>query len=178
LENLLAAAQKPMENLARKMNESCHLSVIDHDELLVLWQALTPANVRISVQVGARFSPVNTVSGRMLIATMPSDKRLEFLASSRDYQQLSENEQNEMLLKLDEIRFQGVSYSENETIFGVKDYAVLVGNPRVGLAAALAITSMTSARSAKATKEIFFAMNECAATITKNAGMANPTESI
>ena len=170
VDRLLAAAQLPMEDLALKVGESCHLSVIDGSDLLVLWQALSPGKVRITVQVGGRFSPISTVSGRILLANLPADKCAACLKASGEFQKMSSTERQDIRAQLDDIRLKGTSYAESETIFGVKDYAVLVGNPRVGLVAALAISSLTSVRSAIAKKEIFTALQECATLITHNAG--------
>ncbi len=172
LDKLLSSAQPLMEGLATSLNESCHLSVMDGFELLVICQALTPGKVRISVQVGGRFSPVNTVSGRILLANMPPDRCLACLNTAPEFQRMTDDEKQALKTQLENIRNEGVSYAESETIFGVNDYAVLVGNPQVGMAAALAISSLTSLKSTKAKKELFSSLQVCAATITQNAGIA------
>ena len=171
LDKLLSSAQPLMESLAASVNESCHLSVMDGSDLLVVCQALTPGKVRISVQVGGRFSPVHTVSGRILLANMASERCKVCLNASPEFQRMTDDEKQAFNAQLENIRNEGVSYAESETIFGVKDYAVLVGNPRVGMAAALAISSLTSLKSAKAKKELFVSLQACASAITQNAGI-------
>ncbi|MCI0423658.1 MAG: IclR family transcriptional regulator [Acidobacteria bacterium] len=171
VEQLLSAAAKPMRDVTEAIRESCHLSVLSRGKLLVLAQEESPDKVRLSVEVGARFSPIHTVSGRMLLAQLESTELTEFLAVDSDYQDLSKTLQKEFLTDLKEIREQGVSTALNETLVGVKDVAVLVGNPRIGIMAALAATAWMGPAKKVSIQKIKNALQECADGITRNIGL-------
>ena len=130
LESLLNAATIPMEQLAQTLRESCHLSVLRRGQLVVMKQALSPEKICLSVEVGGRFSAVNTASGRLLLAHLAPEELDAFLEIDPDYQPLSQPEQDAFLARLAEIRVKGYSDAESETHVGISDHAVLVGNPK------------------------------------------------
>ncbi|EQD78005.1 transcriptional regulator, IclR family protein, partial [mine drainage metagenome] len=73
-EVLLKAAQPLMRGLAEDLRESCHLSVLHRERVLVLAQEESPKPFRLSVEVGSQHSPLHTTSGRVLLANMtPAD---------------------------------------------------------------------------------------------------------
>ncbi|MEW5974382.1 MAG: IclR family transcriptional regulator [Acidobacteriota bacterium] len=171
VEELLSAATKPMRALAETIRESCHLSVLSRGQLVVLAQEESPDKVRISVEVGARFSPIHTVSGRLLLAQLAADDLEEFLSASADYGSMGKTKQEEFLDSLEAIRNEGVSRAVNETLIGVQDVAVLVGNPRIGLNAALAVTAWTGPSKSVSLHKIQSALQKCAERITRGVGL-------
>jgi DNA-binding IclR family transcriptional regulator len=68
LKMLLDAAREPMKLVTSALGESCHLSVIERDKLLVVAREDSPESVRLSIEVGSRFEPKKTASGRLLLA--------------------------------------------------------------------------------------------------------------
>jgi DNA-binding IclR family transcriptional regulator len=68
LKMLLDVAAEPMRAVTLKLRESCHLSVIERGKLLVIAREHSPESVRLSIEVGGRFNPKNTASGRLLLA--------------------------------------------------------------------------------------------------------------
>ena len=70
MKHLLHVANLPMQKLARPIRESCHISIIQHGQLLVVGQAESPEKVQITVAIGTSFPLVSTVSGRLLLAAM------------------------------------------------------------------------------------------------------------
>lgn len=67
LKTLVEAAREPMRRVTRELGESCHLSVLERGELLVVAREDSPESVRLTIEVGARFSPSRTASGRLLL---------------------------------------------------------------------------------------------------------------
>jgi DNA-binding IclR family transcriptional regulator len=130
-EKLLAAARGPMQRLTERFRVSCHLSVLERGELLVVAQELSPEPVRLSIEVGAAFVAERTASGRLLLAWMkPAGARKGKKAGAGLGKVFAQ------------IRTSGVSVAESETIEGVRDLAVLVGKPVGGVMAALAVTRL------------------------------------
>lgn len=68
LKTLLAVAREPMQQVTTELGESCHLSIIERDALLVIAREDRADCVRLTIEVGGRFDPVHTASGRLLLA--------------------------------------------------------------------------------------------------------------
>lgn len=148
VEGLLRAARPSMQALAEELGESCHLSVLERGRLLVVAQHDSPAPVRVSIEVGAEFDPLQTVSGRLLIANLELSEREAILASSPAWKCAGPAMRKARLKELDQIRLLGVSQQSDESIKGLADVAVLVGQPGIAPSAALAITRFHGAGSA------------------------------
>jgi len=171
VEQLLSAAAKPMRDVAERLRESCHLSVLSRGQVVVLAQEESPDKVRLSVEVGARFSAIHTVSGRLLLAQLETGHLDDLLAADSEYQDLSKTQQKQLMADLKEIRQKGVSTAVNETLVGVQDFAVLVGNPKVGIMAALAATAWMGPAKEISVQKLQSALLECAETISKSIGL-------
>jgi len=63
---LLEVAREPMREVALKLRESCHLSVIERGQLLVIAREDSPESVRLAIEVGGSFDLRKTASGRLL----------------------------------------------------------------------------------------------------------------
>ena len=57
-----------MRLVTAALGESCHLSVIERGKLLVIAREDSPESVRLTIEVGSRFDPEKTASGRLLLA--------------------------------------------------------------------------------------------------------------
>lgn len=68
LKTLLDAAREPMRAATRSLGESCHLSILERAELLVIAREDSPESVRLTIEVGGRFDPGRTASGRLLMS--------------------------------------------------------------------------------------------------------------
>lgn len=141
-EKLLHAASAPMQALTERTRESCHLSVLESERLVVVAQQESPERVRLSIEVGAVFDPACTASGRLLLAQLPERARAEALAGSPAGRELTGRALDAFSAQLADVRGRGLSIAESETIAGVRDIAVLVGSAASGVAAALAITRL------------------------------------
>ena len=69
LTTLLEVAREPMREVTLRLRESCHLSVIERGQLLVIAREDSPETVRLAIEVGGRFDPRKTASGRLLRAS-------------------------------------------------------------------------------------------------------------
>lgn len=151
VERILRAAERPMRDLALELRESVHLSVISGDSLVVLAQFESPDPRRLSIEVGCKFPPLETCSGRLLLAhdesfTPPPALRRAFA----------------------ELRRRGVSVADSESIRGVRDTAVLVGYPRA--AAALCVPSL-GLLTRRPARNIAAALKRCARRVNKSLGL-------
>lgn len=164
-EGLLRAAARPMRTLTEQVRESCHLSVIHNDTLLVIAQEESPARVRLSVEVGGSFPLLHTASGRLLLAMSKPEAARTLI----EVLEVPEAEQRRLAERLEQIRTQGYEHAEGETTEGVSDLAVLVGSAHSHVRAALTVASLT--RRASFVSELLPIIRECAMAITQAAGL-------
>jgi DNA-binding IclR family transcriptional regulator len=162
-DKLLLAARRPMQSFTERYRESCHLSVLERGHLLVVAQQESPERVRISIEVGGVFEPAATASGRLLLAQLEERELLETLGTKRIPEELGST--------LAKIRRTQVSTAESETVEGVRDLAVLVGNPKGGVAAALAVTRLMRRGERANESALLDGMRTAATEITRTLGV-------
>ena len=171
VEQLLRAAARPMRALARSLRESVHLSVLSQGKLVVLAQEESPEPRRLSIEVGGRFPAVHTVSGRLLLAHLSKDDLDELLSTDPDFRALGPAERRRFLSTLLAIRRARVSIAEGESIVGVRDVAVLVGNPGVGVMAALCVPSLGLIDRKRSEASLVRDLRRAAERITRSLGL-------
>lgn len=171
IEKLLRVSSAPMQALTEKVRESCHLSVMQEEQLVVVAQQESPERVRLSIEVGAVFDPVCTASGRLLLAQLEPEEQDRVIAASDAGRALSARAAQELRGTLAEVRRRGISTAESETIEGVRDLAVLVGNRDTGVFAALAITRLLRRGQRGDESALVAAMQKTAQEITTTLGV-------
>jgi DNA-binding IclR family transcriptional regulator len=176
-EKLLLAARRPMQALTETFRVSCHLSVLERGKLLVVAQELSPEPVRLSIEVGATFEAAKTASGRLLLAWEKRGAGAEngsYGTNRADRTYGKEGKGRGELEKVfARIRTSGVSVAESETIEGVRDLAVVVGNPEAGVMAALAVTRLQRRGQKADEAALLDGMRAAAAAITDGLGLAS-----
>jgi len=140
-QHLTKAALRPMQMLAEEMHESCHLSVLHRSRLVILAQEESPEKIRLSIQVGASFDPLRTVSGRLLLAMMEHEERQQALALMQKYHGGQAAAKRTLERQLRTIRSRGYSDVYSESVRGVYDLAVLVAGDAVRAALTVACLS-------------------------------------
>jgi DNA-binding IclR family transcriptional regulator len=171
VDHLLHAAEQPLRDLARRIRESAHLSVLSDGKLLVLSQVESQNRTRVSVEIGARFPAVRTASGRVLLAHLPQEELRALLARDDDWSKLGAAARERFLSDLLKIRRDGIYQGKSDLTHGIRDVAALVGNPKVGVAAAVCVPSLVVIGKPKPLPEIRAAVKECAAAITRHLGL-------
>lgn len=172
VEHLTRVAGRYMRELADGSRESVHLSVLDHGRLVVLMDVASPMRVRFAHQVGSQFSAVATNSGRLLLAYLSSDELEDYLGKDEDYARSSRAKRKALQEELKKIRRNRYAVSFSEERAGMRDIAVLVGNPAVGSAAALAVACLGSVKDRAGVNRIVSALQDCAGRITSEMGLS------
>jgi DNA-binding IclR family transcriptional regulator len=174
IEQLLRAAVEPMRKLAHSLRQSCHLSVLNQGRLVVLAEEGSPEQIRLSIAVGSNFSIVHTASGRLLLANLPEAERQQILEKDPDFRQQSVAQKKRVRALLARIRRAGYSKAESETYMGIRDFAVPVGNTRIGLSAALDVSSWIVPGKRFEIDKVLNALQRCARRITRSMGVTHP----
>lgn len=172
VEHLTRVAGHFMRELADSCRESVHLSVLNHGRLIVLMDVPSSLRVRFAHQVGSQFSPLLTNSGRLLLSYLAPEHLESYLAEDEDFAKLSKLKREKFRAELKDIRQNRYAVSFSEERPGMRDIAVLVGNPAVGSTAALAIACLGSVKDKAGVNRIVKALQECANRITAAMGLS------
>ncbi len=170
LEKLLKASLYPMRELADQIHESCHLSVLAHGKLVLVAEELSPDRVRLSIELGSQVNPVPFASGRLLIAFLEPEARARFLAADSDYQAMTKAQRQRFTAELDEIRRAGYFTIPSIARTG-RDLSVVVGNPAIGVTAALAVPFLAGGRNEGREIKQLPAVLACSEKITRALGL-------
>lgn len=138
VDQLLRAAAQPMRELAESIRESCHLSILHGQWLMVIAQAESPEPVRLSVEVGYRVAPLSTASGMLLAAMLGEAEQKNFLAADVSFTAMGRGERKRLGKQLAAIRRAGAHLAQSTRRTG-SDIACVVGNPKIGVLAALGV---------------------------------------
>jgi DNA-binding IclR family transcriptional regulator len=172
VEHIITISGKPMRELTESVRESAHLSVLNHGRLVVLLDMGSPLQVRFAHEIGAQFPPVLTNSGRLLLAYLLPEDLENHLLKDPDYAQLSPTGREAFHEELKKIRRNRYAVSSSKERAGMKDLAVLVGNPAIGATAALAIACLSGGKNSADINRLLGALQECAAKITNGMGVS------
>ena len=171
-EDLLKCARPWMRRLTEEVHESCHLSVLHHDRVLVLAQEENPRPFRLSVEVGSMHSPLHTTSGRVLLAHLTDTERDAMLRRIPEWGGETGSAKGVLMRRLRTIRAAGHDRSEGERFIGALDLGVLAGTLESSIQAALTITTLRHKRGPDL-DAILPRLVATAAAITAEAGLTN-----
>ena len=172
LKHLLRVAILPMQELARTIRESCHISIIQHRQLLVVGQAESPEKVQISPYQSARPSrSYRPFPGACCLAAMDEKGRNAILEEDGITGRCQPGNASCSGNASRKSKRSGISSAVDESFIGLQDTAVLVGNPAVGVTAAIAITQLTASRQCRDPQAVTDALLSCARQINQRAGL-------
>lgn len=169
-EVLLKAAQPLMRGLTEDLRESCHLSVLHRERVLVLAQEESPKPFRLSVEIGSQHSTRHTTSGRVMLANMEPAAREEMLTHDLDWRREKPAVRAQFLKHLGLIRARGYERSEGERFVGGLDIGVPIGSPGSSLQAALTIATLKE-KNGPDLDNMLPALKACADVIAVHAGL-------
>jgi DNA-binding IclR family transcriptional regulator len=139
---LVRAAEAPMRALADANDESCHLAILHAGRVLTAAQADGAARVRLSVAVGSAIPPLQSASGRVLLAALDAADRDRLLAVDDDWRALDESGRSALRRRLATIRRRGYEAARGESVAGVSDLSVPIGPRGIRTQAALAVAAL------------------------------------
>jgi DNA-binding IclR family transcriptional regulator len=165
------ASLYPMQELAIRLKQSCHLGVLYNDQLMVIYQAKSPSPIALSIEEGSLFSLVLTASGRTLLAFLPEDERLNILYRISLYKNYTARQKLALLESLEAIRDQGGYVGPSELSKGVTDIVKPIGNEETGVFGSLTVSLLTTEYNEHLTaEEMVTEVQECAKTILNRLG--------
>jgi len=76
---LVTLSAPHMQTLARETGQSCHLTVVSQDAIVVIARAESETNFGFSIKIGFRVSAINGTSARIFYAFQPRHQQAEWL---------------------------------------------------------------------------------------------------
>ncbi|WP_416306008.1 IclR family transcriptional regulator [Neptunicella sp. SCSIO 80796] len=116
IQKLVKAASLEMENLTKKIDQSCHLTICAKNKVMVVVQKDSPMDKLITIRLGASAPLLNSCSGHIFIAFSSEQRSQELLSELED-----EITQDELDNLLSIIRGQGFERMLSKQIQGVED---------------------------------------------------------
>ena len=171
-ETLVSTARPFMRALADEVRESCHLTVLRNDEVLVLAQEESPNPFRLSVEVGSTHDALRTNSGRLLLAALSDDALDGLLGRQPEWSAMSAAARKKKTEQIAAVRRDGYAASISERFLGSADLGVLVGSPRAPLNAALTIATLIEADGDARHERLLEPLRRTALAITEATGLS------
>ncbi len=129
LQHLIANALWRMRELAARVHQSCHLTVVESGHGVVVAQANAPGEIGFAVRVGSLIDLPTTASGRVLLAFQPPAERERILAlEASSHARRASLAEHEETLKA--VRARGHEDMDSTRIRGVHDLSFPVLDPR------------------------------------------------
>jgi len=144
--DIRAIAMPHLVHLARKYEETVHLAVLSHDEVVYIDKVDSPRSIRHISQVGGRNPAYCTGVGKVLLAGL-SDQKLQKLLKKIKFRQYTPNTISDMnLLKkhLRKVHKDGYALDQEEIEVGLSCVAAPIKNYRDNVIAAISLAGPTS----------------------------------
>ena len=138
---LVAQAMPELRAFARDAGQSCHLSIYDRGNVVVVGQVDAPSYWGLSIRVGSRISLFNTGSGPVLLAFASEHERAMMI----EEHELMPNEvrPDDLDARLAAIRERGYETMESEQALAVHNLSAPVFGPNQSVVAALSCPYIT-----------------------------------
>ncbi|MBJ6367701.1 IclR family transcriptional regulator [Snuella sedimenti] len=169
---LRSAAFYPMQELAGFSKQSCHLSILNFDELLIVSECSSPGPVSLSVEVGSRFPLFNSTSGRIMLSQLKEEEQLIYLNRNANFSDLNEVDKLDYLSEIKLVAEKGYDFKESETTKGVIDIGVPIYIPEINILGALVVTMLSGqVQELLGSDKILNKIKETVKSIKKNLGI-------
>ncbi|MER5388020.1 IclR family transcriptional regulator C-terminal domain-containing protein [Saccharopolyspora sp. NPDC002686] len=145
--SLPEVAQPHLQALARELNETAALAVLDGDEIVYLALMASSRLATVKINIGTRFDACTTSMGRVLLAGLPEaelEERLGRLQLQRRTDRTVRDVQS-LRAEIDKVRAQGWALVDSELEEGLRGAAVPVRD-RAGRVVAAANVSVHAGR--------------------------------
>ncbi|KVA54850.1 IclR family transcriptional regulator [Burkholderia cepacia] len=129
INRLIAEALPLMQRFADTAEQSCHLSIYDHGNLLVIAQVDAPGPWGVSVRLGSHVGLADTASGRVLLSFQSSERRAHMVADHRTVAGETPMNEQELAFACQSIRQSGYVRQDSGQAYGVTDLSAPILGP-------------------------------------------------
>lgn len=162
-----------MEELSNEVREACHMSIIYHDKVMVIFHARSPEPIALSIEQGNLFPIALTASGKVLLAYMKPETANALLKKDADYKNFTAEQKKDFHDTIEQIKVRGYFLKESDFADGIVDITVPVGDEKTGVNACLTISRLhtKSAVHKEKDEQLIKAMKKYAQKIQKKIGL-------
>ncbi|KQR70947.1 IclR family transcriptional regulator [Pedobacter sp. Leaf176] len=174
MDELRKAAQFPLEELANTIRQSCHLSILYMNQVMVIIHAKSPGPIALSIEEGNLFPLPLTASGKVLLAYMPEGERNVTLKNNAVFKKYSKPQQEDFINSLKDIQKKGSYFKNSDSVSGVTDISVPIGiGGNNGIIACLTISMLNALNNDRAigNDTILAEANKCVKKIEQRIGV-------
>ncbi|WP_231426368.1 MULTISPECIES: IclR family transcriptional regulator [Pedobacter] len=174
MDELRKAAQFPLEELANTIRQSCHLSILYMNQVMVIIHAKSPGPIALSIEEGNLFPLPLTASGKVLLAYMPDIEKRTTLRNNSIFKKYGKSQQDDFMLSLDDIKKTGSYFKNSDSVSGVTDISIPIGvDSNNGIIACLTISMLNALNNDKAIENdvILAEANKCVKKIEQRIGV-------
>lgn len=174
MDELRKAAQFPLEELANSIRQSCHLSILYMNQVMVIIHAKSPGPIALSIEEGNLFPLPLTASGKVLLAYMPDSERNIALKNNAIFKKYPKPQQEDFIRSLEDIQKTGSYFKNSDSVSGVTDISVPIGiGGNDGIIACLTISMLNALNADKAIENdvILAEANKCVKKIEQRIGV-------
>ena len=167
------AAALPLQQLADRLHESCHLCILDGAQLAVLAQA-HPSTRRICLKFdeSQAFDPIDTCSGSLLLSRLTDEERKAILKQSSTYAARSVRKKKELRDKILSLQTLEIHQETSQIIEGIEDFCGIIGSPSTFWASiSVARVPRHNRPAVPPAREIHKAMAVCITAISSKLGI-------
>ncbi|MGU7813351.1 IclR family transcriptional regulator [Burkholderia sp. AW49-1] len=129
MNRLIAEALPLMQRFADAAEQSCHLTVYDRGNLLVIAQVDGPGPWGVSVRLGSRVGLADTASGRVMLSFQGAEQRAHMLAEHRKVKGETPMNEQELAHACQSIRQFGYVRQDSRQAYGVTDLSAPILGP-------------------------------------------------
>ncbi|RYD80067.1 MAG: IclR family transcriptional regulator [Sphingobacteriales bacterium] len=174
MDELRKAAQFPLEELANTIRQSCHLSILYMNQVMVIIHAKSPGPIALSIEEGNLFPLPLTASGKVLLAYMPEAERSTALKNNALFKKYPKTQQEDFIHSLEDIQKTGSYFKNSDSVSGVTDISVPIGiGGNNGIIACLTISMLNALNADNAIENdvILAEANKCVKKIEQRIGV-------
>lgn len=171
IDELRKVSRYPLDELSESIRQSCHISVLYHDKLIVVYQSRSPEPIALSIEEGSLFPLMKTASGRVLLAFMSDAERLGILHKDALFNTYTPRKQQKFVVGLKEIREMGHYVTGSDLATGVVDITVPIGSAEEALATLTVSILGVQLTESASHEDILQAAKQTAAKISANLGL-------
>lgn len=151
---LARLAQGPMRDYSAASGEECHLCTLESGMVVVLASHQSSKAVRVSVRPGSIHHPMDTTSGRLMLASLPEEEQRWHLTEAKRHFPQTTIKLSTVLLELRKLKGKQVLFGKDAVLGGLSDFVVLLPPVSNQMRATLATSWFSTRENGLSTRQI------------------------
>jgi len=166
------AALQPMEELAERSGQSCHLSLPFGSEVLVVMERLPQRSICLAIGEGTTIPFSTSASGVVILSRIDDpNQRLQLLQRDEGFTRMPRKKQTALLKEIEKMADQPYLITMSQITPGGVDLAAPIGIPETDAFGVLAMSYVEGKPDPKTRQQRLDLLLQCAETINKNLGL-------